>query len=163
MSKKSPKPYITKEEALSKLQYYCSYQDRCHEEVRSKLIELDVYGHDLEDIMTDLIQENYLDEERYARSYVRGKFRIKRWGKNKIIQNLKFRKISAYCIRKGMTEIDDDEYYQVLKDTLSRYRASKKFINQWDLRSKLYKHALSRGFESSLINMALEDLNFKVS
>ncbi len=162
MSKKSHKPYITKEEALAKLQYYCSYQDRCHEEVRSKLIELGVYGHDLEDVMTDLIQEKYLDEERYARSYVRGKFRMKRWGKNKILQNLKLRKISAYCIRKGMTEIDDEEYYQVLKNTLSKYRASKKFVNQWDLRSKLYKHATSKGFESNLINMALEDLNFKV-
>jgi regulatory protein len=105
------KKYISKDDALLKLQAYCAYQDRCHSEVRSKLLDLGIYGDDLEDIIVALIEDNFLNEERYARSYARGKFRIKQWGRLRIRRELKFRKISDYCIRKAMEEIDENDYH----------------------------------------------------
>ena len=114
------KKYISKDDALSKLQRYCAYQDRCHQEVRSKLLDLGIYGDDLEEIISDLISENFLNEERYARSYARGKFRIKRWGRMRIQQELKQRKISAYCLRKAMEEIEEEEYEQTLRTILEK-------------------------------------------
>ena len=108
------------EKALLKLQHYCAYQDRCHQEVRTKLLDIKVYGDELENIMTDLIRDDFLNEERYAKSYCRGKFRMKKWGKNKILQGLKLKRISAYCIKKGMTEIEDDEYIGTLLSILDR-------------------------------------------
>jgi regulatory protein len=99
---------LTKDQALIKLQRYCAYQERCHQEVRNKLIALKVFGDDLEDVISNLISEGFLNEERYARAYVRGKARIKRWGKMKIVAQLKSRQISDYCIRKGLEELDEE-------------------------------------------------------
>jgi regulatory protein len=73
--------YVSKEDALKKLQRYCAYQDRCHQEARRKLLDLGIYGDDLEEIISELISDNFLNEERFARSFARGKFRIKGWGK----------------------------------------------------------------------------------
>ncbi len=112
--------YLTKEEALSKLQRYCAYQDRCHKEVRSKLLDLGVRGYDVEDVMASLIEENFLNEERYARSFVRGKFRMKQWGRRKIQQELKMKNISAYCLKKGFEEIEEEEYWQTLMGVLEK-------------------------------------------
>ena len=114
------KKYTSKAEALSKLQGYCAYQDRCHQEVRSKLLDLGIYGNDLEEIMADLIQENFLNEERYARSFARGKFRIKKWGRNRIRRELKMRDISDYCLRKAMAEIEEEEYLKTLRKVLEK-------------------------------------------
>ena len=118
---KKQKKRLTEEEALSKLMKYCAYQDRCHQEVRTKLIQLEVYGDKLEQVMSRLIEEDFLNEERFARSFARGKFRIKKWGKNKITQALKRKNISPYCIRKAMTEIGDQEYEKTLNDLLVKY------------------------------------------
>ena len=112
--------YISKADALTRLQRYCAYQDRCHQEVRNKLLELGIFGDDLEEIIYDLIQENFLNEERYARSFARGKFRIKKWGRNRIRQELKMRNISDYCLRKAMTEIEENQYLNVLREVLRK-------------------------------------------
>ena len=117
---KKAKKYISQEDALAKLQRYCAYQDRCHQEVRTKLLNLGIYGDDLEEIMADLISENFLNEERYARSFARGKFRMKKWGRNRIRQELKMRNISAYCLRKAMTEIEEEDYLKTLKEVISK-------------------------------------------
>ena len=114
------KKYHSKEEALDKLQRYCAYQDRCHQEVRSKLLDLGIYGEDLEEIIVQLISDNFLNEERFARSYARGKFRIKRWGRNRIWQELQKRQISDYCLRKAMEEIDEAEYQKTLWELLEK-------------------------------------------
>ena len=124
--KKKFTPTPTHDVALKKLQAYCAYQDRCHKEVRSKLLDLGMRGHDLEVIMAELVEDNFLNEERFARSYVRGKFRIKRWGRIKIRLELKRRNISAYCIKKGMTEIDDNDYYTTLENIILK---NKKYSN----------------------------------
>jgi len=141
----------THDAALSKLQRYCAYQDRCHKEVRSKLLDIGMRGHDLEVIMSELIEADFLNEERFARSYVRGKFRIKRWGRVKIRIELKRRDISAYCIKKGMSEIDDMEYYEALEKTILTKRKILKPDSEFKQKGKLAQHAIRRGFESGLV------------
>jgi regulatory protein len=147
-----PPKYLTKAVALQKLQRYCAYQDRCHQEVRSKLLELGVYGDTLEEVMAELITERFLDEERFAKSYARGKFRVKKWGRIRIQQELKMRKISAYCIKKGMAEIDEAAYRATLQELISEK------ITHYGLRHDIFvarqkaaQYALGRGYESSLV------------
>ncbi|MEL6923004.1 MAG: regulatory protein RecX [Bacteroidota bacterium] len=145
------KKYLTYEQALQKLQRYCAYQDRCHSEVRSKLIDLGVYGDRLEEIMAELITDNFLNEERFARSYVRGKFRMKQWGRNRIKQELKLRKISAYCIKKGLSEIEEEEYLQTLNKLLTKKDKLLKEPNQFKRNSKLANYVIGKGYESKLV------------
>lgn len=143
---------LSKEEALAQLQKYCAYQDRCHSEVRTRLLEYQVYGDDLEEIISELIAEDFLNEERFARSYARGKFRIKKWGRVKIKQELKLRQISGYCIRKAMTEIEDDEYLQTLETIIERKRVSLPKLDHYALRKKLVDYALRRGYEYEIVS-----------
>lgn len=151
------KKYTSKQEGKVKLQKYCTYQDRCHEEVRTKLIKIGIYGHDLEEIIADLVTDNFLNEERFARSFARGKFRMRQWGKNRIINELKLRKISDYCIRKAMTEIDENEYFQVLCEIILKKKKSIKGKNLFETNYKLAKYAMGKGFESELIWKVLNE------
>lgn len=144
---------------LDKIRNYCAYQDRCHSEVKSKLIELSVYGHDLEEVISQLISEDFLNEERFARSFVRGKFKIKNWGKTKIIQHLKAKYISEYCIKKGLSEIDEEEYFAIFEKYFEKKKAelsSEK--NIWIKKKKILNYLLQRGFESHLIYEKLKTL-----
>lgn len=116
-----------------------------------------MYGDELEEIISDLIKDNYLNEERFAQSFARGKFRMKKWGRNKIKQELKRRLVSPYCIKKGMKEIDEDEYldtilYLVEKklSTVSGHEAIR--------RKKVFEHCYRKGYEANYINMALAKL-----
>ncbi len=142
---------LSKKDALIRLQKYCAYQDRCHQEVRSKLLEIGMYGDELEEIMAELITENFLNEERFARSYARGKFRMKHWGKNRIRRELRFRKISDYCIRKAMEEVDEEGYLPALRELLEKKKRLLREKDTYKLRQKLGQHALRRGFESELV------------
>lgn len=133
---------ITK--ALEKAQKYCAYQERCHQEIRYKLYEWGLWKNAVEEIISQLIEDGYLNEERFAIAYARGKFRIKQWGKAKIKLALKQKKVSDYCIRKGLEEIDTHDYLQTLK----------KILSSKSLQSNKYKaaqYAISRGFESDLV------------
>lgn len=158
MYSKKERKALSKEEALDLMQKYCAYQERCHAEVRTRLIEHKVYGDDLEDVISDLILDNYLNEERFATAYARGKFRMKGWGRTKIIRELKFRKISPYCIKKAMKEIDQDEYYQKLLDLLSKKLTTVTEKNIYKKRNKLTQFALQKGYEYEFIKMALQEL-----
>lgn len=158
MEKKPIKKYLSKEDALAKLQNYCAYQERCHREVRSKLLELGVYGDDLEEIIFNLIQDNFLNEERYARSFARGKFRMKQWGRNRIRQELKLRDISDYCIRKAMEEIDESEYLDMLQSVLDKKASCINEAQDYLKKSKLAQYALSRGFEADLVWELLKEM-----
>lgn len=148
---KKKKKYIDYETALSKLQRYCAYQDRCHQEVRSKLLNLGVYGDTLEEVMAELITENFLNEERFARSYVRGKFRIKNWGRSRIKQELKLRKISAYCIKKGLTEIKEEDYLETINKLITKKDKHLKEPNAFKRNAKLANYVIGKGFESNLV------------
>ena len=153
------KVVYTAEQALEALQHYCAYQDRCHQEARAKLHELGYYGDPAEEVIADLIREKYLDEERFARSYARGKFKMKRWGRYRIRAELKKRDISAYCIKKAMTEIGDGEYYATLCQELERRDGVEKAGQHPYLRRrKLADYMVKRGYESGLVWQAINDL-----
>lgn len=138
---------------------YCNYQERSHKEVRNKLHELGCKTTEVNELIAELIEVGLLNEERYARAIARGKFRIKRWGRNKIISALKLQQISEYCIRKALTEIDEDEYIEVLKRL-----AEKRWAELSSERSKLikkkkfYTFLLQRGFEQALINDCYKEI-----
>lgn len=150
------KKYIRKEEGLAKLQRFCVYQDRCHKEVRSKLLDLGIYGDTLEEIMSELIQDNFLNEERFARSYARGKFRMRHWGKNKILQGLKMKNISAYCLKKAMEEIDELEYEATLQNIIEKKWTASSEKDLFKRRNKIAKYLAQKGYEYSLIWPALK-------
>jgi regulatory protein len=139
------------QKALSQLQRYCAYQDRCHSECRTKLIELGVYGDALEEILGELISEGFLDEERFAKSYARGKFRIKQWGRIRIMSELRFRKISPYCIKAAMTELDETDYLNTITELLAKYGRTHPDLAGFDLRQKATQYVLSKGFEPDLV------------
>ncbi|MEM6398419.1 MAG: regulatory protein RecX [Bacteroidota bacterium] len=152
-------PYTDRQKALSTLQSYCAYQDRCHQEARQKLRDMGVFPDWIEEIITELIQDNFLNEERFARSYARGKFKMKRWGRNRIKQELKRRQISAYCIKKGLSEIDEDEYRQVMEaELLRRHTQEKKAKHPWLRRRKLVDYMVKRGYEAGLLWPLLDEL-----
>ena len=140
-----------KDIALKKLQKYCAYQDRCHQEVRSKLLDLKIYGEDLEDIIVSLIEDNYLNEERFACSYARGRFRMKQWGRVRIKQELKRRKISAYCLKKAMAEIEEEEYLKTLEHLLKKKNKVLREPNIFKRKAKLATFVVGKGYEASLV------------
>ena len=119
--------------------------------MRYKLIEWGVYGDTLENILVDLIAEKFLDEERFARSYAGGKFRIKKWGRQRIQQELKRRQISAYCLRKAMEEIPDDDYWNTLTDVLTKYLDTLRESDPYKRKQKTISHGVRRGYEIPLI------------
>jgi regulatory protein len=106
---------LTPQQALPKLKQYCAYQERCHSEVKEKLYSYGVYGDDADSIVSQLIEENYLNEERFALHFAGGKFKMKQWGKMKIKYSLKQKQVSNYCIKKALNSIDDVEYEAVLE------------------------------------------------
>ena len=110
--------------------------------------------------MSQLIQDGYLSDERYAKSYARGKYRMKKWGRLRIQRELKAKQISSYCIKKALQEIDDeDDYEETLMEVIHKYHSQRiAKYEPYALRQKTYKHALSKGFESELIAQKLEKL-----
>jgi regulatory protein len=139
--------------------HYCNYQERCHKEVRNKLYEIGCKTQEVNEIIAYLIEQNFLNEERFARSYARGKFWIKQWGRNKIIQQLKLKKISDYCIKKAMTEIDEEDYEKILnKNAEKKWQELRTERNPRIKQAKLYRFLVQRGFESSIIIRAIEKL-----
>lgn len=142
----STQKYYSKDDALEVLKKYCVYQDRCHSEVRTRLLKLKIYGEDLEDIIVDLIQDDFLNEERFAKSYVRGKYRMKSWGRYKIERALKEKRVSDYCIRKGMEEILEEEYLENLERLLRKRVEIRPASNERTLSIELMKFAQSKGY-----------------
>lgn len=136
---------------IEKMQRYCAYQERCHQEVRHKLLKIKVFGDDLEEIIGDLVQDNFLNEERFARSYARGKFRIKQWGRVRIKNELKRREISDYCIRKAMSEIEDDAYLRTAEELAQRLLRSYEEPITFADRQKAMQRMVRRGYEYGLV------------
>lgn len=156
--KKAPLKITNPDIALVKMQNWCAYQERCQQETRDKLYEFGLWPEAVENIIAKLIEDNFLNEERFACSFARGKFNIKKWGKIKIKQELKQRRINDYCIKKAMKEIDDDDYYIVLKKLLTQKKSLVKESNPIKLKFKLATYAMGKGFEQDLIFMALEEI-----
>jgi regulatory protein len=150
--------FYTPSEALPKIAAFCAYQERNQKEVEAKLREYGLNEDEAGEIIIRLSREKLLDEERFAKAFVRGKVHIKKWGRRRITQELKQKGISDYCIKVGMKEIDGDEYYQNLLDTLEKRNRVEKERNQRLRRQKLTMFLTVKGYENDLIRMALDDL-----
>jgi regulatory protein len=154
---KKQKTYTPKE-ALIKAAAYCAYQERTQQEVRTKLYTYGLEPDDVEEIIVRLGQEKMLDEERYAQAYVRGKYGLKKWGRRKIVQGLKSKGISDYCIKQGLKEIDYDVYEQNLQQLLEKKNATEKEKNPFARRQKLTYFLVSKGYENDLVQEAIKQL-----
>jgi len=141
----------TVDQATRLLENYCVYQERCHKEVEQKLYDLKMIPQAKEKILLHLMEHNFLNEERYAKSFVRGKFSIKKWGKIKITNQLKFKNISAYNIKSALTEIDEVDYLKTLHQIAEKKLPLIKESNSFKKRNKLSTFLISKGFESSLV------------
>lgn len=148
----------TLKEATKKLEGYCAYQERCHKEVVLKLRGMYMIPEAIDQIVTHLIQENYLNEERFAQSYARGKFNIKKWGRNRIANELKRRQISKYNIKTALKEIDDNDYITTLNLLSKKRLASLRETNKLKKRKKLADYLLYRGWESHLVYAKIREL-----
>lgn len=144
--------------ALEKARGYCAYQERYQQEVRDKLYEWGLWPEIIEDIIAKLISENYLNEERFAIAFARGKFRIKRWGRVKIKIELRKRKISDYCINKAIKEIDPEEYDSVLQKAAIEKLKITKEKSEIKKKHKIIQYLLARGFEFDLVNDVLKTM-----
>lgn len=142
---------LTLAEATLKLEYYCSYQERCHQEVIDKLYQLGLKGDAIDTIVVHLLQQNFLNEERFARSFARGKFRIKSWGKARIVNELKQRQISAPNIKAALTEIDAAEYETVFNQLAEKHWHSLTERKGAAKNKKFCDYLLRRGWESQLV------------
>ncbi len=142
---------FTINEIEQKLKRYCSYQDRCHNEVEKKLKEFDLIEEAKNKILFNLINENYLNESRFSENFVRGKFKIKNWGKIKIVQELKSRNISDINIRRGFMEIDEVEYKNKLENIFNKKLSSLGNQSVINKKKKIFSYLSYRGWETNLI------------
>lgn len=145
------KKHLTKEQALQKLKHYCAYQERCHSEVKEKLYNLGVWKKEHDEIISTLIEENYLNEERFAIAYAGGKWRVKQWGRVKIKYELKQKQVSEYCIKKALQQISQEEYLAVLKKLADEKYASLKAEQYLVRKKKTMDYLLNKGFEMDLV------------
>lgn len=158
MENESPKRRTyTPQQARAKAQHYCAYQERAQQEIRNKLYEWGLYQSDVENIISELIQENFLNEERFALAYAQGKFRIKGWGKRKIKQSLQNKQVPQKLIQKALNNLDEDEYLKKLADVLEKKSALLKEKDTFKRRYQLSQFAQMRGFESDLISDVLKN------
>lgn len=147
---------------LIKLASFCAYQERTLKEVRQKLSDWETIEDDAVLVIAELIAQNYLNEERFARTFARGKFRIKKWGRLKIRQEMKLKGLSNELIQKGLTEIDGDAYEEVLRDLLKKKVRSLRG-DSLAVKQKIVRFALSRGFESDIVWDLLKTIDFEES
>ncbi len=145
------KKKFTPAQAILKAESYCAYQERCQQEMRDKLYEWGLFPDAVESIIAKLITDNFLNEERFAKAYAGGKFRIKKWGRIKIKIELKKRHISDYCIKKGMQEINEDTYLETLKQLIEKKSKEIKDKKVHIRNFKIANYIASRGYEQELI------------
>ncbi|WP_271406288.1 regulatory protein RecX [Tenacibaculum soleae] len=152
------KKVFTVDEVKKKLEQYCVYQDRCHKEIEQKIKDYNLIPEARELILLSLLQDNFLNEERFSKSFARGKFRIKKWGKERIVRELKFRNISKYNITIGLKEIDEEEYISTLYSLLEKKNKLTIETNQFKRKKKIADYLLYKGFESSLVYQAINTI-----
>jgi regulatory protein len=154
----NPQKTYSVDEAQKVLENYCVYQERCHKEVKDKLLKMRMIPEAIDNIMVHLITNNYLNEERFAKAFARGKFRIKKWGKNRIVRELKMRQISKYSIDSALKEIDLDEYYITLHELTLKRISQVAEKNIYKKKKKVADYLLYRGWESQLIYEKISEL-----
>ena len=148
----------TVEEAKRALENYCAYQERCHKEVREKLVKMRMIPEAVDTIVVHLLKHDFLNETRFAKAYTRGKFRVKKWGRKRIELELKKRDISAYNIKEAFKEISDADYLQTFNELAEKKAGTITERNVWKKRKKLADYLLYRGWESHLVYEATNQL-----
>jgi regulatory protein len=141
----------TIKEGKSRGAKYCATQDRTQQQVRDKLYDWGLYGYEVEEVIAWLISEDFINEERFAQSYVRGHFNLKKWGRIKIKQGLEQKKISDYCIKVGMKEIDVEDYDHTIYQLVEKKWHSLKETNLYIKKQKTVRYLLQKGFEADLV------------
>lgn len=144
-------PKYSQPVALQKLRKYCAYQERCHQEVKTKVLSWNFPYRVAEQLVVQLIEEGFLNEERYAKAFVGGKFRQKGWGRLKIVNALKQKGISPYLIKSSLKEIGGDDYQTKLELLLKKKMPTLKAENEWVMKQKLARFALTKGYESEMV------------
>lgn len=152
------KKQLTKEQALQKLRHYCGYQERSHSEVKDKLYQLGVWKKDHDEIIASLIEDNYLNEERFAIAFAGGKFRMKQWGRVKIKYELKQKQVSDYSIKKAMKQIDENDYQKLLEKLAEDKYASLKGEQYLVRKKKTQDYLMQKGFEPELITRIVNEI-----
>lgn len=142
---------LTPQEARRKIEQYCAYQERCHQEVRSKLYGYGLYRDEVDEILSTLITDGFLNEERFAKAFSGGKFRIKKWGRIKITHALESKGLSANCIRIALKEIDDEAYLTTLRQLLADKSIELDIDDPFVLRDRLSAYAIQKGYEPDLV------------
>jgi regulatory protein len=155
------KKQLTKEQTLQKLKHYCDYQERCHSEVREKLYSLGAAKRDHDEIISTLIEEGCLNEERFAIAFARGRFRIKQWGRVKIKYELKQKQVSDYSIKKALKQINEEEYSETLKKLAEEKYAALKDEQYLVRKKKTMDYLMQKGFESELLAAAIQTITEK--
>ena len=156
--KRKPKKTYDKKAAQLKAVDFCAYQERSQQEVRDKLYSYGLHNEEVEEVLTNLIVGGFINEERFARAYVGGKFRMKGWGRRKILQGLKQHKVSDHCVKKGLLEIDADAYYATLVKQTEKKFTSLKTESDYIIRGKLTQHLIAKGFELDLIHEVIDEV-----
>ena len=150
---------IGTEKALQKIKHFCSYQERNHQEVKEKLYSFGLYKMDVEMLLSQMIEENYLNEERFAIAFVGGRFRIKKWGRVKIRYELKQKRISDYCIKIGLASIAEEDYIKTLQKLFTEKKTSLKLEkNIFIKKQKIQSFLMQRGFEPQLISGLIQQM-----
>ncbi len=150
---------LNKDQALQKAKHYCAYQERCHSEVKEKLYSFGLHKNETEELLAELIEQNYLNEERFAIQFAGGKFRIKQWGRVKIKYELKQKQVSDYCIKKALAAIDKNDYVKTLQRHFSvKFKTLKSEKNIFTKKKKISAYLLNKGFEATLINDLLKSI-----
>lgn len=143
--------------ALEKAAKYCAYQERCHWEVEKKFREWNIDEEIQDEVISELIQQNFLNEERYAKAFVQGKVNIKKWGRYKIKMELQSRQISTYSVNKALQEIDEEKYILNLQELLQKKAQTVLAKNDFEKKMKLLKFLSSKGYETEIINEQIEN------
>jgi regulatory protein len=145
-------------QAMLKAEGYCAYQERSQQEVRDKLYEWGLWPEAVENIIAELITKNFLNEERFAKAFAGGKFRMQKWGRIKIKIALRQKRVSEYCIKKGLQEIEEDDYLKTLRDVLEKKSAQLTEKNPLRKKHKLIQYAAAKGYEQNLIIDTLKEM-----
>ncbi len=157
-SQERPKKALTPSQAKVKIAAFCAYQERSQQEVRNKLYDYGLYSEDVEDLLSEMITEGFVNESRFAEAFVRGKFKLKKWGRVKIQQALQQHRLTQNCIKEGMKEINPDEYWEILLELAEKKWASTSGNDFLKRKAKVQRFLLYRGFENDLIQAALEEV-----
>src|ERR1700742_4552007 len=161
MDDQKPKKIIDEKVALAKAEHYCAYQERAQQEVRDKLYEWGLYPDAVERIISQLIENNFLNEARFANAYAWGKFNQKGWGRIKIKQGLKLKRVPDGLIKKALLTIDGDEYLRTLENILIKKSAGITEKEPLKRRYKLQQYAFGRGFEADLASEVINSAEFQ--